>query len=214
MDKPNEFANHRSIQLLVVIAFLFAVSFLLYQSSHGPQRVEASPLSHLAPGDNPQKARAAFSEAVKVFFSARCVNCHPAADSPLQGNDSKAHEPEVTRGSMGRGTEDIQCTLCHLETNTDGANMPPGVPDWHMPTMAQKMVFQGLTAAQLCNNLKDPLKNGGRRSAKDAVEHLATDPKVLWAWNPGSGRTTPPISHGAFLKKMNEWVANGAACPK
>ena len=30
------------------------------------------------------QARAAFLEAFKVFSHARCVNCHPAGDAPLQ----------------------------------------------------------------------------------------------------------------------------------
>ena len=37
------------------------------------------------------QARAAFLEAFKVFSHARCVNCHPAGDAPLQGEDSRPH---------------------------------------------------------------------------------------------------------------------------
>lgn len=202
--------------MLVAAAFLAVAGTMFISRTEPLERVEASAVREVGnpTDDNPAKARAAFADAAKVFFSARCINCHPGGDNPLQGDDNKPHEPLIPRGKEGRGSEDIQCAMCHLEKNTDGDKMPPGVPDWHMPPENQKMIFQGLTIAQLCNNLKDPLKNGGRKNVKDAVEHISTDPKVLWAWTPGNGRTTPPISHSDFVKKMNEWLVNGAACPK
>lgn len=217
MDSRTEAVSHRSLKLSIIFSVLMLLAgFAWFDRTSGSQYVEASTISNktAAKADKSKKARAAFNDAVKVFLSPRCSNCHPAGDGPLQGDMSKLHDPEITRGIEGRGTEDLQCNMCHLEKNTEGDPAPPGVPDWHMPSAAQKMVFQGLTAGQICQNLKDPLKNGGRKSAKDAVEHLATDPKVLWAWSPGNGRTTPPMSHADFIKKMNEWVANGAACPK
>ncbi|MFN0140926.1 MAG: hypothetical protein ACKVQW_12685 [Pyrinomonadaceae bacterium] len=164
--------------------------------------------------DDKKKARAAFTEAFKVFSSARCLNCHPKGDTPLQGNEGREHDFVVTRGADGRGEEPMLCASCHLDKNQDEEGLPPGTTNWHMPSAAQKMVFQGLTAAELCRNLKDPLKNGGKKSAKAAVEHISKDPLVLWAWSPGRGRTPPPMSHQDFVKKMNAWVANGAACPE
>ena len=162
---------------------------------------------------DPAASRAAFDEAVKVFFSARCANCHPAGDAPTQGDTMTVHTMEVKRGPDGRGVGELRCTTCHQEINLDGDNMPPGAPDWHMPNEKQKMPFQGITAAQLCRNLKDPNQNGGLKTPKEAVKHLESDPKVLWAWAPGNGRSVPPMSHADFLKKMNEWAAGGAACP-
>lgn len=214
MQNAQDARNVLKLSAAIIVAA--AGGYLVFGGHNKVERVDAATVrtENAVIVDNPKKARAAFNEAVKVFFSARCINCHPDGDNPLQGNESKVHEPEVLRGIEGRGTEDIQCAMCHLETNTDGENMPPGVPDWHMPPTAHKMIFQGLTAAQLCSNLKDPQKNGGKKSAKEAVEHLGTDPKVLWAWNPGTNRTIPPMSHEDFLKKMNDWVVNGAACPK
>lgn len=195
--------------MIIFAAFTFAGAFGWFERTNVVQNTEASTLA----ANKKKKSRAAFNEAVRVFFSPRCTNCHPAGDSPLQGDAGRSHDPEMLRGTEGRGTEDLQCNMCHLDKNTEGDPSPPGVPDWHMPSAAQKMIFQGLTAGQLCRNLKDPLKNGGNPSAKKAVEHIANDPKVLWAWSPGNKRTTPPLSHADFIKKMNEWVANGAACP-
>jgi hypothetical protein len=40
----------------------------------------------------------------------------------------KPHDPEMLRGKEGRGTEDLQCNACHLDTNTEGDAPAPGVP--------------------------------------------------------------------------------------
>ncbi|MGB7201900.1 MAG: hypothetical protein WBD16_06490 [Pyrinomonadaceae bacterium] len=208
--------NRNGIKLLVVASIVLTVgSFCL----KGPGYVESADAATMTgPGaavaDNKKKARAAFNEAFKVFSSARCVNCHPAGDTPLQGNEGRVHDFVVTRGADGKGEEPMLCASCHLDKNQDDEGLPPGTPNWHMPPAAQKMIFQGLTAGQLCRNLKDPKKNGGKKSAKAAVEHIGKDPLVLWAWSPGTGRTTSPMSHADFVKKMNEWVANGGACPE
>src|SRR5687767_9468084 len=63
--------------------------------------------------DDPVKARAAFNEAVKVFFSARCANCHPAGDIPTQGDEMVPHTMAVTRGKDGHGVYGQKCSACH-----------------------------------------------------------------------------------------------------
>ena len=206
-----------ALKLLLIAVVCVVVSGFMYSHRDSPVgRVEASTVNEetINAAPDPAKARAAFKEAVKVFFSARCINCHPGGDTPLQGDTNTPHAMEVKRGPDGRGVGELKCTTCHQDINLEGDNMPPGVPDWHMPGAEHKMVFQGVTAAQLCRNLKDPAQNGGRKSAKEAVEHILTDPKVIWSWTPGNGRTTPPLSHADFVKKLNEWVAEGAACPE
>ena len=149
----------------------------------------------------------------KCFSHHGCANCHAGGDGPTQGDAMKPHDPEMLRGKDGHGTEDLQCNACHMDTNTEGDVPVPGVPDWHMPPADHKMVITGLTPGQLCLQIKDPLKNGGLKTPQDSIKHMDSDPKVLWAWTPGNKRTIPPMSHEDFMKKMNEWVANGAACP-
>ncbi len=211
------FRNISSLKLGVILAvgLLFAV-FVYSSRSDRLVRVEASTLTTETISLEPDaaKARTAFNEAVKVFFSARCANCHPAGDGPTQGDAMTPHTMDVKRGPDGRGVAELKCATCHQDINLDGDGLPPGAPDWHMPGAEHKMSFQGVTAGQLCRNMKDPMQNGGKKTVKDAVVHLATDPIVLWAWNPGNGRTPPPMSKADFMKKMNEWVANGAACPE
>ncbi len=201
---------------LVTAAFAALLMFFSLDEKGASEMVAASTLSEetIMASADPVKSRVAFNEAVKVFFSARCANCHPGGDAPTQGDAMTIHTMEVKRGPNGRGVGELSCSTCHQEINLDGDQMPPGAPDWHMPPADQKMPFQGISAGQLCRNLKDPMQNGGRKSARDAVKHIETDPKVLWAWAPGNGRTIPPMSHADFLKKMNEWAASGAACPE
>jgi len=43
-------------------------------------------------------------------------------------------------------------------------------------------------------------------------KHLDEHPLVLWAWNPGPGRTIPPLSHEQFIAKVREWIDTGATC--
>jgi len=196
------------LKLLAAAAFLAAVAFFTSQSYVRFEHVRASA------SDDPVKARAAFNEAVKVFFSARCSNCHPAGDSPTQGDERRIHDLDVKRGPDGKGVAGMECSTCHQAENLDGDGLPPGAPNWHMPPSEHKLVFQGMTAGQLCAQLKDPARNGGRKTLRDSIHHIEVDPLVAWAWTPGNGRTTPPLSKAEMLKKLNEWIDAGAACPE
>jgi len=172
-------------------------------------------------------ARAAFSEAYKVFMHPRCVNCHPAGDSPLRGEDSRPHAGlRLRRGPDGQGVLTLKCSNCHQAQNQQGLHMPPGAPNilkdgsldpsnprWHLPSMKTPMIFQGRTEAQLCRQLQDPRQNG-ELSAAQLIHHVSIDPLVLWGWNPGEGRSAPPLTHDQFVASVKEWLDNGGACPK
>ena len=94
-------------------------------------------------------SRAAFLEAYKVLMHPRCMNCHPAGDVPLQGDDSHLHAQNVKRGPDGKGKYALKCANCHQETNLPGENMPPGNPNWHLPPPEMPLVFQGKTPGEL-----------------------------------------------------------------
>jgi cytochrome c5 len=158
-------------------------------------------------------AQAAFNRAWTVFDSPRCRNCHPSGDAPLQGDDGHVHIQDVKRGSDGKGVYGMKCSTCHQAANLPGANMPPGNPKWSLPPANMKMVIQGETAGQFCRQLKDPAKNGHRTLAQ-IIEHVSSDDLVGWGWNPGDGRTLPPLSRPEFVAAMKTWVDNGAACPQ
>lgn len=154
----------------------------------------------------------AFEKVYMVLMSPRCMNCHPSGDTPLQGDDSHLHEMLPQRGHDGKGVFAMKCANCHQPTNTPGLHTPPGNPDWHLPPADMKMVFQGKTASELAKQLIDPKQNGNK-SMKQLLEH-ADDGLVLAGWNPGEGRTLPPMSHKDFKKAWETWIKNGAYAPK
>jgi hypothetical protein len=158
-------------------------------------------------------ARAAFLEAYKVFMSPRCMNCHPSGDAPLQGDDSHLHAQNVQRGPDGKGKYALKCADCHQDANLPGENMPPGNPNWHLPPPEMRMVFQGKTAGELARQLKDPKQNGNK-TLEQVLQHVTEDKLVLAGWDPGDGRTKPPLTHAEFAAKMREWVEKGAAAPE
>ncbi|HXW26251.1 MAG TPA: PQQ-binding-like beta-propeller repeat protein, partial [Xanthobacteraceae bacterium] len=165
-----------------------------------------------------------------------------ALDYPRQGDDRHPHYYAVLRGDaiaaetaertgvvveIGIGAPFARCTSCHGSRNDARTGIPgtedpahPGEPFWALAPAS--MAFESapgvpLTGAALCARLKDTRRNGHRALA-DTLHHLATEPLVLWAWNPGttlSGetRTTPPISHDELVRAFAAWMADGAPCP-
>ena len=154
----------------------------------------------------------AFASVYKVLMSPRCLNCHPAGDVPLQGDDNHLHVMAPRRGVDGKGIYAMKCSNCHQPTNTPGLHTPPGNPEWHLPPAKTKMVFQGKTPHQLARQLVDLKQNGGKNMAK-LLEH-ANDTLVLAGWHPGEGRTLPPLSHAEFKKAWDTWLKTGAYAPK
>jgi hypothetical protein len=169
-----------------------------------------------APLEDPERGRQsvrAFASMATVLTHPRCLNCHIPGDAPLNGDQSKPHrELNIKRGPDGRGTPAMRCSNCHQKENSPAPHAPPGAPDWHLPPPSQPMAWQGLTTGELCRTLKDPTKNGGMTLA-DLYRHLDEHPLVLWAWNPGPGRTLPPLSHQEFMTRVKEWIDTGASCP-
>ena len=154
----------------------------------------------------------AFSTVYQVLMSPRCMNCHPSGNVPLQGDDSRLHTMSPKRGTDGKGIYAMKCANCHQPQNTPGLNTPPGDPNWHLPPANMKMVFQGKTPNQLAKQLMD-LKQNGNKDKKKLIEH-ADDGLVLAGWNPGEGRTLPPMSHEEFKKAWITWINKGAYAPK
>ena len=75
----------------------------------------------------------------------------------------------------------------------------------------------GKSGAEICAQLKDPKRNGGR-DAVALLEHLRHDASlngfIPRAWHPGAGRTTPPGTFEEHVKDMAMWGAAGQPCPK
>jgi hypothetical protein len=159
--------------------------------------------------DQKQRAVALFTEAGKVIQSPRCMNCHPAGDRPSQGDDLHPHQPLVVRGDSGIGAPGMRCTTCHGPANFDPGHIP-GNPKWQIAPI--EMAWQGKTLGEICTQIKDPERNGGRK-LEALIPHMAEDELVGWAWHPGVGRTPAPGTQKQFGELIKAWVEAGAACP-
>jgi hypothetical protein len=159
--------------------------------------------------DRDDRSRALFAEASRVLLHPRCTNCHPADDSPRQRDLGEPHDPPVTRGDDDRGGTAMRCDSCHQDTNLELARVP-GAPAWRLAP--RSMAWSGKTPASICEQVKDPSRNGGR-SLEKIIEHAAHDPLIAWGWAPGHGRTRPPGSQERFGALVAAWVESGAACP-
>ncbi len=155
------------------------------------------------------ESKEAFIAAYKVFMHPRCLNCHPAGDVPLQGDDSRLHPQGVKRGMDGKGLFALKCKNCHQDTHIAGEHMPPGHSGWHLPPANLKMVFEGKSPKQLAMHFKDP-KFTGFKSLDKMLEHVEKEPLVLNSWTYG---TPPPLSHEEFVARVKEWMEKGAAIP-
>ncbi|MES2703890.1 MAG: hypothetical protein V4649_14720 [Bacteroidota bacterium] len=169
-----------------------------------------APKTETAATDSVESVKA-FMKVYDVLMSPRCMNCHPSGDVPLQGDNSQLHTMAPKRGKDGKGLYAMKCANCHQPENTPGLHTPPGNPNWHLPPADMKMVFQGKTPHQLAKQLTDPSANG-HKDRKKLLEH-ADDDLVLAGWNPGEGRTLPPLSHAEFKKAWVTWITKGAFAP-
>jgi hypothetical protein len=157
------------------------------------------------------RSKAFFGEAALVMRHARCVNCHPDGDRPLQGNRAGyPHQPPVQRGDdEGRGVTTMRCTTCHGPENFDAGRVP-GVEGWRLAD--RTMAWEGKSAAYICRQILDPGRNGGHD--KDfIVRHLKEHPLVGWAWSPGAGRESAPGTWQEFRELIDAWDKSGAKCP-
>ena len=161
------------------------------------------------------RSAAMFVEAGRVIQHPRCLNCHPKDRSPTQGDDLHPHVPFIAAGDGGHGSRALSCSTCHQTQNvsTHGATIAtiPGHPHWTLAPAS--MAWQGRSLAEICAQIKDPSRNGGRSLAK-IHEHMADDSLVGWAWRPGAGRQPAPGTQAAFGQLIAAWIAAGAACPR
>jgi hypothetical protein len=157
--------------------------------------------------DPGERSRAIFAEAAKVLTHPRCLNCHPAGDRPTQANDLHPHEPFTRR--------DLACVTCHTDRNFTlheraSYQSIPGHPRWMMAPI--EMAWQGRSIGEICLQLKDRDRNGGRDLAL-LHEHLAHDELVAWGWQPGAGREPAPGSQALLGELIQAWIDTGAQCP-
>lgn len=176
----------------------------------GPTGQLRAPALFSSIADRAERSRALFGEAARVLTHPRCVNCHPPDDTPRQGDRHEIHEPPIARGSADRGVPAMACTTCHQDRNLELARVP-GAPNWHLAP--RQMAWLDRTPAEICAEIKDPARNGGRSLAQ-IQDHLAHDPLVGWGWAPGADRAPAPGSQAALGELVQAWIDSGAECPR
>ncbi len=169
-----------------------------------------SPDAFSAMADRTARSRALFVEAGKVIEHPRCMNCHPVGERPTQGENRQPHSPLVVRGDDDKGAIGMRCTTCHQSSNYEPSGVP-GHPLWHVAPVA--MGWQGRTLGQICEQIKDPARNGGKTLAQ-IHEHMAHDTLVGWGWAPGGKRQPAPGTQEQFGQLIAAWIETGAACPR
>jgi hypothetical protein len=200
------------VKTIIVMAIILSVIAIMTSAFKNKNDFAGNDVKYNGLNKDSVASVKAFMQVYKVLMSPRCMNCHPSGDIPLQGDDNHLHTMFPKRGKDGKGVYAMKCSNCHQPTNTAGLNTPPGNPNWHLPPADMKMVFQGRTASQLAKQIMDPKQNG-HKNKEQLIDH-ADDGLVLAAWNPGEGRTLPPMSHAEFKKAWITWIEKGAYAPK
>ena len=176
-----------------------------------PARQELQPPSAFQSiADPSRRSRAIFGEIGKLLTHPRCMSCHPAGDQPLQGADHRIHWPPAKRAGLGD-----TCQACHTDRNVTlhakaSYQSIPGHPRWGLAPL--EMAWEGKSPGEICRQIKDKARNGGRDLAL-LHEHIAKDDLVAWGWNPGAGREPAPGSQEIAGRLVQAWIDSGAECP-
>ena len=194
---------------------VLATAFLSQAAAQQTHQELQPPSAFQNIGDKAERSRAIFAEIGKVLTHPRCMNCHPAGDRPLQGADHHLHMPQVWRAQPSGGDPGTNCAGCHTDGNYtlhEGATYQsiPGHPRWQVAPLS--MAWQGKSLGQICAQIKDKDRNGGRDLAL-LQEHIAKDDLVGWGWNPGAGRQPAPGSQEQAGQLLQAWIDSGAECP-
>ncbi|MDB5468892.1 MAG: ioquinoline 1-oxidoreductase subunit [Caulobacter sp.] len=164
--------------------------------------------------DRGARSLALYAEATKVITHPRCLNCHPVDNIPRQGAAMKVHNPPMTGAQDGHGPAGQRCAACHgagnFEVGGDNIQSIPGNPKWALAPA--KMAWQGKSPGDICRQIKDPARNGGK-TLEALHHHMAQDDLIAWGWNPGKGRVPAPGNQKAFGELIRAWIDTGAACP-
>jgi hypothetical protein len=166
-----------------------------------------------------EEGLAAFDRIYEVTSHPRCSNCHVGADNlPMWSGPSygrtRPHGMNINAGESRFGAETLQCSACHAY-NDQANDMPHAAPqvamNWMLPPVEAE--WFGKSAAHICNQLRDPERNGGR-DMLDIAAHLDHDLILHWAWTPGGGREPAPYSLQEHVNDILIWGVAGMPCPE
>lgn len=165
---------------------------------------------------------AAFERIYEVASHPRCSNCHVGSDNiPMWSGPSygevQPHGMNIDAGESRIGAETLVCSTCH-RTNRSFESAPHAPPhaglDWRLAPV--EFEWFGKTPSEICAQLGDPDRNGGR-DWMGLAEHLVDDSShrgfVLWGWQPGGGREPAPFSLQEHVDDILAWGVAGQPCP-
>lgn len=202
---------------LTIATCLVLGTIALAEGEHGLELSALPAVGTVTAGDG----LAAWDRIHEVNTHPRCLNCHVGADNiPLWGTreaPDRIHGMNINAGLSRIGAEGLSCRSCH-QTSTRPNTVPNAAPHTGMDWQLAPVEFQwvGQTSVQMCEQLRDPDRNGGRDAA-GLIEHILHDAELVgfitWSFNPGGGREPAPGSLQAHLEDMARWTAAGMPCP-
>lgn len=160
-----------------------------------------------------------WSKVHEVLSHPRCANCHVGSDNRprwsgpsygLKPGEWRYHGMNIDGGVDRIGATTVPCTVCHMEENSPIPHGPPGAEVWLLAPV--EMEWFGKSSDEICNQLKDPDRNGERTLAEIAG-HIDHDELVHWGWGPGSDRQPAPYSIQETVIAVTRWASAGAPCP-
>lgn len=176
---------------------------------------EAVPQAQTFSASQTQAGLEAWARAYEVFSHPRCANCHvedgvPMWSGPSYG-ETRAHGMLIGGDpDMQMGNPAATCNTCHGPQNALVPHGPPGNDVWLLAP--PEMVWFSKTSPEVCAQIKDPERNGGR-TVEEVADHITHDSLVLWGWKPGPGREPAPGTPEDMAAALMVWLQNGAPCP-
>jgi len=210
--------THRARLSLIVLASLVPGTQGLAQGEHGLDLSTLPEQGSVAP----EAGLAAWENIHTVLTHPRCLNCHVGEDNlPLWGtsaNPMRIHGMAINAGESRIGAETLSCNACH-QTTTRPNTVPQAAPhtgmDWRLAPV--EMQWTDRTSGEICAQMRDPDRNGGRDAA-GLIEHILHDADLIgfitWSFDPGAGREPAPGSLQEHLEDMARWTAAGMPCPE
>ncbi len=159
----------------------------------------------------------AWDRIYQVTSHPRCSNCHVGTDNrPMWSGPSygtaRPHGMNIQAGESRIGAETLTCSTCHAyrEGANDTPHAAPQVAmNWQLPPVEAE--WFGRSSVEICNQLRDPERNGGR-TMMELAEHLDHDLILHWAWSPGGGRDPAPFGLQEHIDDLLIWGVAGFPC--
>jgi hypothetical protein len=152
----------------------------------------------------------------EVFSHPRCANCHVGPDNvPMwsgasYGPKARPHGMNINGGQSRIGAESIACGTCHASPNSALPHGAPGAEEWLLAPV--EMQWFRTPSVDICAQIKDPSRNGGRTLAAVA-EHVERDRLVHWDGLRDSEESPRPILRPSSLSSSNSGPRQARLAP-